>query len=87
MYYYVISGTTKHPAHPARVAAHLISPAFYVFSPKISPAFYVFDPKISPAFYKNMLNMFDFQIFIVTLQAKLGGAVRRAGRLIGIKLF
>ena len=34
----------------------------------ISPAFYAFTIKISPAFYKILLNMLDYQIFIVSLQ-------------------
>ena len=34
----------------------------------ISPAFYAFAIKISPAFYKILLNMLDYQIFIVSLQ-------------------
>ena len=46
----------------------LISPAFYAFAIKISPAFYAFTIKISPAFYKILLNMLDYQIFIVSLQ-------------------
>ena len=46
----------------------LISPAFYAFTIKISPAFYAFIIKISPAFYKILLNMLDYQIFIVSLQ-------------------
>ena len=46
----------------------LISPAFYTFAIKISPAFYAFTIKISPAFYKILLNMLDYQIFIVSLQ-------------------
>ena len=46
----------------------LISPAFYAFTIKISPAFYAFTIKISPAFYKILLNMLDYQIFIVSLQ-------------------
>ena len=46
----------------------LISPAFYAFAIKISPAFYAFAIKISPAFYKILLNMLDYQIFIVSLQ-------------------
>ena len=46
----------------------LISPAFYAFAIKISPAFYTFTIKISPAFYKILLNMLDYQIFIVSLQ-------------------
>ena len=46
----------------------LISPAFYTFTIKISPAFYAFTIKISPAFYKILLNMLDYQIFIVSLQ-------------------
>ena len=46
----------------------LISPAFYAFAIKISPAFYAFVIKISPAFYKILLNMLDYQIFIVSLQ-------------------
>ena len=46
----------------------LISPAFYTFAIKISPAFYAFAIKISPAFYKILLNMLDYQIFIVSLQ-------------------
>ena len=46
----------------------LISPAFYAFAIKISPAFYAFTIKISPAFYKILLNMPDYQIFIVSLQ-------------------
>ena len=46
----------------------LISPAFYAFTIKISPAFYAFAIKISPAFYKILLNMLDYQIFIVSLQ-------------------
>ena len=45
-----------------------ISPAFYAFTIKISPAFYAFTIKISPAFYKILLNMLDYQIFIVSLQ-------------------
>ena len=45
-----------------------ISPAFYTFAIKISPAFYGFTIKISPAFYKILLNMLDYQIFIVSLQ-------------------
>ena len=44
----------------------LISPAFYAFTIKISPAFYAFTIKISPAFYKILLNMLDYQIFIVS---------------------
>ena len=43
-----------------------ISPAFYAFTIKISPAFYGFTIKISPAFYKILLNMLDYQIFIVS---------------------
>ena len=31
------------------------------------PAFYAFIIKISPAFYKILLNMLDYQIFIVSL--------------------
>ena len=46
----------------------LISPAFYAFTIKISPAFYAFTIKISPAFYKILLNVLDYQIFIVSLQ-------------------
>ena len=46
----------------------LISPAFYAFAIKISPAFYAFTIKISPAFYKILLNVLDYQIFIVSLQ-------------------
>ena len=46
----------------------LISPAFYAFAIKISPAFYAFTIKISPAFYKILLNILDYQIFIVSLQ-------------------
>ena len=46
----------------------LISPAFYAFAIKISPAFYALTIKISPAFYKILLNMLDYQIFIVSLQ-------------------
>ena len=46
----------------------LKSPAFYAFTIKISPAFYAFTIKISPAFYKILLNMLDYQIFIVSLQ-------------------
>ena len=46
----------------------LISPAFYTFAIKISPAFYAFTIKISPAFYKILLNLLDYQIFIVSLQ-------------------
>ena len=46
----------------------LISPAFYTFAIKISPAFYAFTIKISPAFYKILLNVLDYQIFIVSLQ-------------------
>ena len=46
----------------------LISPAFYAFVIKISPAFYAFTIKISPAFYKILLNMLDYQIFIVSLR-------------------
>ena len=46
----------------------LISPAFYAFAIKISPAFYAFAIKISPAFYKILLNILDYQIFIVSLQ-------------------
>lgn len=46
----------------------LISPAFYAFAIKISPAFYAFTIKISPTFYKILLNMLDYQIFIVSLQ-------------------
>ena len=46
----------------------LISPAFYAFAIKISPAFYAFTIKISPAGYKILLNMLDYQIFIVSLQ-------------------
>ena len=34
----------------------------------ISPAFYTFTIKISPAFYKILLNILDYQIFIVSLQ-------------------
>ena len=34
----------------------------------ISPAFYAFAIKISPAFYKILLNILDYQIFIVSLQ-------------------
>ena len=34
----------------------------------ISPAFYAFAIKISPAFYKILLNMLDYQIFIVSLR-------------------
>ena len=34
----------------------------------ISPAFYTFAIKISPAFYKILLNILDYQIFIVSLQ-------------------
>ena len=34
----------------------------------ISPAFYAFTIKISPAFYKILLNVLDYQIFIVSLQ-------------------
>ena len=45
-----------------------ISPAFYIFAIKISPAFYAFTIKISPAFYKILLNILDYQIFIVSLQ-------------------
>ena len=44
------------------------SPACYTFAIKISPAFYAFTIKISPAFYKIVLNMLDYQIFIVSLQ-------------------
>ena len=32
----------------------------------ISPAFYAFTIKISPAFYKILLNILDYQIFIVS---------------------
>ena len=32
----------------------------------ISPAFYAVTIKISPAFYKILLNMLDYQIFIVS---------------------
>ena len=46
----------------------LISPAFYTFAIKISPAFYAFIIKISPTFYKILLDMLDYQIFIVSLQ-------------------
>ena len=46
----------------------LISPAFYAFVIKISPAFYAFTIKILPTFYKILLNMLDYQIFIVSLQ-------------------
>ena len=46
----------------------IISHAFYTFAIKISPAFYAFAIKISPAFYKILLNILDYQIFIVSLQ-------------------
>lgn len=45
----------------------MIPPAFYVFIPIISPAFYVFTVKIPPTFYKIVLNLHDYQIFIVSL--------------------
>ena len=47
-----------------------LSMVICVFMPicLISPAFYAFTIKISPAFYKILLNMLDYQIFIVSLQ-------------------
>ena len=47
-----------------------LSMVICVFMPicLISPAFYAFTIKISPAFYKILLNMIDYQIFIVSLQ-------------------
>ena len=45
-----------------------LSMVICVFMPicLISPAFYAFTIKISPAFYKILLNMLDYQIFIVS---------------------
>ena len=36
----------------------------------LSPAFYTFTIKISPAFYKILLNILDYQIFIVSAKCR-----------------